>query len=88
MMSHQTLIGDRRRLPRGSSIGEPSRTHLVSLILGSYREMPGLCLHLTQAARLFGLSDATCRIVLDDLVNDGLLCRLKDGQYSGRWSAD
>ena len=83
MMSH-TQIGERRRLPRGGSFGEPSRTHLVSLILGSYREMPGLCLQANQAARLFGVSESTCRIVLDDLVNDGLLRKSADGQYTGR----
>jgi hypothetical protein len=45
---------------------EPDRVHLVALILGSYAEMPGLSLHLHQAARLFGLRDRTCEVVLND----------------------
>jgi hypothetical protein len=45
--------------------------------------MTGLCLHLGQAARLFALRDTTCRIVLDDLVNQGVLRRATDGQYVG-----
>ena len=50
-------------------------------ILSSYQEMPGLILHLNQAARLFGLREATCRTVLDDLVRQGKLRRAADGQY-------
>lgn len=71
---------DRRRTPRGAN-GEPSRSHLVNLILGTYAEMPGMSLHLPQAARLFGLREATCSVVLDDLVRDGRLRRSQDGQY-------
>ena len=74
---------ERRRAPREPGKGEPSRAQLVSLILGTYREMPGLKLHLRQAARLFGLRDITCQVILDDLVRDGLLGRSPDGQYSG-----
>jgi hypothetical protein len=51
------------------------------MILGTYREMPGLCLHLNQAARFFGITTNTCRIVLDDLVKAGKLARTADGQY-------
>lgn len=46
-----------------------------------YREMPGLCLHLGQAARLFGLRTTICQLVLDDLVRQGRLRRANDGQY-------
>lgn len=51
------------------------------MILGTYREMPGLCLQLQQAARLFGLRPSTCQIVLDDLVAEGRLRKAADGQY-------
>lgn len=51
------------------------------MILGTYREMPGLCLHVNQAARLFGLRPSTCQIVLDDLVAEGRLRRGAEGQY-------
>jgi len=54
---------------------------LVRIIEGTYREMPGLDLSLTQAARLFGLRESTCRLVLDDLVRAGRLRQTDDGRY-------
>ena len=72
---------ERRNAKRGGVRGEPSRPQLTSLILGTYAEMPGLSLHLHQAARLFGLREATCLVVLRDLVRDGRLRRCSDGQY-------
>ena len=62
---------------------DPERAHLVALVLGTYVEMPGLSLHLHQAARLFGLRDRTCEVVLNDLVRDGRLRQSQDGQYRG-----
>ena len=72
---------DRRRHERGTSASEPSRSRLVSMILGTFREMPGLSLHINQAARLFGLRQSTCAVVMDDLVVRGRLRRAADGQY-------
>ena len=72
---------ERRRSPRGGVHGEPSRAHLIALIVGTYAEMPGLSLYLHQAARLFGLREATCRVVLSDLVEDGRLRQSPDRQY-------
>ena len=54
---------------------------LVRIIEGTYREMPGLDLTLTQAARLFGLRETTCRLVLDDLSRAGSLQQAEDGRY-------
>jgi hypothetical protein len=73
---------ERRRSPRESPRGEPGRAVLESLIVGTYREMPGLILTLPQAARLFGLRDVTCRVLFTDLVRQGRLRQLKDGQYA------
>jgi predicted transcriptional regulator of viral defense system len=53
------------------------------MIVGSYREMPGLSLHLHQAVRLFGVHTNACRVVLDELVRRGRLRKLADGQYAG-----
>jgi hypothetical protein len=78
---------ERRRSPRGGVNAEPERPHLVALVLGTYAEMPGLSLQLPQAARLFGLRDRTCEVVLGDLVRDGRLRQSKDGQYRGANSA-
>jgi hypothetical protein len=72
---------ERRRTSRGTPPHDPPRTPLVATIIGAYGEMPGLSLHVAQAARLFGLREETCRIVLDDLVRDGRLRRAVDGQY-------
>jgi hypothetical protein len=72
---------ERRRSARGGVHGEPTRAQLIALILGSYAEMPGLSLHLHQAARLFGLREATCQVVLSDLVRDGRLRQSADSRY-------
>jgi hypothetical protein len=77
----RTRIVERRRTSRGGNDGEPSRKQIVTLVLGTYREMPGLSLYLHQAARLFGLRDDTCRAVLSDLVKEGRLRQSADGQY-------
>ena len=72
---------ERRRTPRGETRGEPPRNQLTALILGTYREMPGLTLTLPQAARLFGLRDSTCEVVLGALVDVGKLRRTPAGRY-------
>jgi hypothetical protein len=72
---------ERRRSKRDAVHGEPSRSRLVALVLGTYGEMPGLSLYPRQAARLFGLREATCLVVLADLVRDGSLRQSSDGQY-------
>lgn len=73
---------ERRRSVRGTLHGEPPRTQLNALVIGTYREMPGLALDVRQAARLFGLRDVTCRIILEDLVREGRLRRRQDGRYA------
>ena len=77
----EARIAERRQLTRGISDREPKRAHVVGSILGSYQEMPGLCLRLEQAARLFNLSTESCRIILDDLVHERRLRQDAQGQY-------
>jgi hypothetical protein len=72
---------ERRTAVRQNRYDEPSHGRLFDTILSTYREMPGLILHLKQAARLFGLRETTCRIVLEELVRQGRLRRALDGQY-------
>ena len=72
---------ERRLGPRGTDCTEPPRRQVETMIVGMYNEMPGLSLHPGQAARLFGLRAATCQIVLNDLVRQGMLRRTSDGQY-------
>jgi hypothetical protein len=52
------------------------------MIVGTYREMPGLRLDAAQAGRLFGVNQTTCRVVLDELVRCGDLQMPRDGHYS------
>jgi hypothetical protein len=47
-------------------------------VLAEFDEMPGMALTLRQAARLFGLDQDFCRIVLDALVDSAYL-RLTTG---------
>jgi hypothetical protein len=73
--------GERRRIARGAK-GEPERSQLVALILGTFRETLGERLSLAEAGRLFGLPETICRVVLDDLVGQNRLRRTNDGRYT------
>jgi hypothetical protein len=61
---------------------------LDALIRAEYLEMPGLCLTIAQAARLWTADPDECSQTLDALTRAGFLWRSKD-QYvrrgSGRW---
>jgi hypothetical protein len=54
----------------------------VSLVLGTYREMPGMQLSLDEAMRMFGLREITCRVLLEQLVLEERLRRTDDGRYT------
>lgn len=77
-----TQSPERRRLRRDASSGEAPRRQIETMIIGMYREMPGLSLHLAQAVRLFGLPLSTCQVVLEQFVQQGILRRAHDGQYA------
>jgi hypothetical protein len=47
-------------------------------ICSEYLEMPGLCLTLKQAQRLWGLDEETCRKALALLVEAGFLIQTRD----------
>jgi predicted transcriptional regulator of viral defense system len=79
--SRQRDTKERRSRQRDTISAEASRHHLISMIVGTYHEMPGLHLHVAEAARLFGLRPTTCRVVLDALVEDGELRRTAEGKY-------
>lgn len=79
--SRHVAAEERRSRPRDAVAGEPPRPHLVSMIVGTYREMPGLRLHVSDAARLFGLRSCTCHIVLEALAESGQLRRTDDSSY-------
>ena len=66
----------------------PYTPDLGALIRAEYMEMPGLCLTVAQAARLWNVGRDECIKTLDALANAGFLYRSKD-QYlltgTGRW---
>jgi hypothetical protein len=76
-----TRTPDRRARRRDTVSAEAPREQLVFMILGTYREMPGLRLLVDEAARLFGLRARTCQVILDALVRDGALRRTDEGHY-------
>src|SRR5262245_27150356 len=59
--------------------------HMLEMIAvrvrAEYREMPGLSLTASQAARLLGLQLSTCERVLRGLVLDGVLFHTSRGVY-------
>jgi hypothetical protein len=73
--------GWHRAVPRPDRRNVASRAALLTRVIGEYREMPGLGLTLEQAARLFGLSPATCWRVLSHCVREGWLDCTADGVY-------
>jgi hypothetical protein len=54
---------------------------LIRRVRAEYLEMPGLCLTLAQAQRLWGVDEQTCIGVLDSLTSAKFLCRRSDGSY-------
>ena len=54
---------------------------LLRRVEGEYREMPGLCLTVRQAERLWALDSTTCSFVLMTLIERGILKRASDGTY-------
>jgi Fic family protein len=53
----------------------------MQMVKAEYLEMPGLCLTLPQAQRLWNLDRATCAAVLQRLVESGFLSRTEEGAY-------
>jgi hypothetical protein len=57
---------------RGATLA-PSVAHLLERVRAEYEEMPGLCLTLPQAQRLWGLDRSSCEVVLGALVHERYL---------------
>jgi hypothetical protein len=54
---------------------------LLNQIKGEYHEMPGLCVTLSQACRLWHLDKDTCDRVLHQLVQDHFLRQTPKGLF-------
>ena len=62
------------------------RMALVWRVRSEFREIPGLCVTVAQAARLFGLAEDVCARVCDELVSDGVI--QKSGSFYGAFRAE
>jgi len=58
--------------------GPQCHTDLTALIQAEYLKMPGLCLTLAQAARLWNVDRDTCVRALASLIDTGFLYRAGD----------
>ena len=67
--------------------GREDRDPLSRRIRSEFQEMPGTCLTLAQAIRLFGISPDVGRSILRQLVDEGLLQLTAGERYRLRSSA-
>jgi hypothetical protein len=58
-----------------------ARRILSDRIRNEFLEMPGTCLTIAQAARLFGMSGEACTRIFGELVNAGRLRLSPDNRY-------
>jgi hypothetical protein len=58
-----------------------ARAALVARVTSEFHEIPGLCISLLQARRLFDLREDVCMRILDCLVIDGTLGQSSNGLY-------
>lgn len=63
------------------------RSQLVERVRAEFTEMPGQCLTVRQAARLFAIPVDVCTRVLAVLEREGVLRRSADGRYLGPGSS-
>ena len=54
---------------------------VVARVRGEYSEMPGLQLTCAQACRLWHMPASTCEKLLEQLVQEGFLCKTDKGAY-------
>jgi hypothetical protein len=67
---------------RTTALGATREWHdLLRRVMGEYREMPGLSLTVSQAARFWGLDTGTCAVVLTTLLERQVLRRTAIGTY-------
>jgi hypothetical protein len=73
-----TSVGPRPSVERRNL---PQRRALTDRVLSEFDEMPGTCLTLPQATRLFGVPPEVCHRILNELVGKGLLRRTADSRF-------
>ena len=60
---------------------QPSNERLVRRIRAEFLEMPGLCLTIEQAQRLWSLEPRTCEALLNSLIDSRFLRRTNRGLF-------
>jgi hypothetical protein len=58
-----------------------ARRALTQRVLSEFDEMPGTCLTLAQATRLFGVTPEICQRIMNELIADGRLHRTADSRF-------
>ena len=66
---------------------QPINERLVRRVRAEFLEMPGLCLTIRQAQRLWCLEPRACEAVLKSLTDSRFLRRTQPGLFV-RWTAD
>ena len=82
--SQSTRATSPSQLSRSNDMRGQAICEAILRVESEYREMPGLCLTLPQAARLWGLERSTCERVLASLIEQGVLKRALNGRYVRR----
>jgi DNA-binding IclR family transcriptional regulator len=59
----------------------PVSVNLVQRIREEFEEAPGLTMSVAEASRFWGLDEATCDVVVEQLRTVGFLARGGDGRY-------
>lgn len=78
ILRHPTSAGTRKEFVRPTAL-EVAASDVLLRIRSEYREMPGLCLTLLQARRLWALDESTCSRLLSNLVSEGFLRKTAGG---------
>lgn len=66
--------------PGFSTLDQSIRT-LMERVQAEYAEMPGLCVTLSQAQRLWTVDRATCEEAFSRLISRGVLRRTSKGRF-------
>ena len=61
-----------------------ARKTLIRRVRSEFEEMPGLCLTLAQASKLFGISSDACARIFSQLSEEGLLRPIRNSTYARR----
>lgn len=72
IVRHPTSAGPRQDFVHPAA-RDVAASDVLTRIRSEYREMPGLCLTLLQARRLWALDESTCSRLLSNLVSEGYL---------------